>query len=150
MKDRTCEHHSPILTQAILSSRKTPNQAGNIRENTPRKTTVINHLIDHLINLNNHINHLNHRTELQDLLQCWQNNSGVFCKHCRKLEVNPDSRAEVLHSSSVLLTGIQVQSVSILVLLMSCQVSCQPNPCNACTSSEVSRTPQLLFFHQNH
>ena len=140
MKDCTNKHHSPIPMQAILSSRKTPNQAVNIRENT----LPTDHLIHHLNHLINHLNQIG----LQDLSQRWQNNTSGFCKHCRKLEANPDSRAEVLCSSSVLLTSIQAEWASILVFSTSHQVSCQPDPCDTCTSMEVSRRPQLLFFCQ--
>ena len=108
MKDWTDECHSPIPMQAIFGSRKTPNPASDIKE-TPRETIMchLNHLI-------NHFNHLN-LIGLQDLSQRWQNNTSVFCKHCRKLEADLDSRAEVLQSSSVLLTSIQAETVSISV-----------------------------------
>ena len=110
MKDRANEYHSPILTQAIPSSRKTSNPASSARdENTTRRTTA-NHL-NHLIN---HFNHLN-QIGLQDLSQRWQNNTGMFFKHHGKLEACPDSRAEVLQSSSVLFTSIQARVASILV-----------------------------------
>ena len=98
MKDRTDESHSPILMQAILSSRKTSNLASDARDNL--------RTIHQLIHLNDHLNNSNQR-ELQDLLQRWQNDT-EFCKHCRKVEANLDARAEVFHSSSVLFTGIQV------------------------------------------
>ena len=156
MKDWTDESHSPILMQAIPSSRKTSNLTSDARDDARRRRRITfnhsNHLINHLIHLNDHFNHLNHQTkpqdlELQDLSQHWQNDT-EFCKHCGKLEANPDARAEVLHSSSVLLTSIQVQLVSIQVFLTSHQVSCQPNPCETCTSVEVSQRLQLLFFHQ--
>ena len=112
MKDRTNESHSPILMQAILSLRKTSNLTSDTRDNTRRRITI-----DHLIHLNDHFNHLNrHWMKLQDLSQRWQNNtSTLLCKHYRKLEAHQDSRAEVLQSSSVLFTSIQVKMVLMQV-----------------------------------
>ena len=142
MKD-WIECHSPIPTQAILSSRKTPKSSRKYQGKHTKKNTIINHL-NHLID---HFNHLN-QIGLQDLLQRWQNNINGFCKHHGQLEADPDSRAEVLQSSSVLFTSIQVETVSALVSPISCQVSCQPEPCVTCASIGQFSKLQLLFFCQ--
>ena len=144
MKD-WIEYHSPIPMEAILSSRKTPNQAVNVRENRPRKTTIINHL-NHLID---HFNHLN-QIGLQDLSQRWQNNTGGFCKHHGKLEADPDSRAEVLHSSSVLLTGIQAQAAlpSIPCHHVKCPVN--QNPVSPVPGSRFLKSRSCFILLPNH
>ena len=170
MKDRAKEYHSPILIQAILSSRKTRNQAVNTKGNKP-SIDHLNHLIRHRNHLNHLIHHLNHlihylnhlidhlhhlscQIEPEDLLQCWQNNIHSFSKHCRKLEADLDSRAEVLQSSSVLFTSIQVKIVLIQVSDVidsdGRQVSNEPELCTTCTRIKVSREPQLLFLLPNH
>ena len=123
---------------------------GKHNKNRCRSLGSLESLDYHLIHLNNHFNHLNHRIGLQDLLQRWQNNAAKFCKHCRKLEANPDARAEVFHSSSVMFTVIQVQPASIPVFLMSCQVSCQPNPCDACASNRGFLKVAIAFLLPNH
>ena len=98
MTDQTDEYHSLIPTQATSGSRKTQNQAGNIKENTP-STNHLNHLIHHLNHLINHLNHLIHHLNQigpQDLLQRWQNNTALLCKHHGKLVADLDSKgAEV-------------------------------------------------------
>ena len=145
MKDQTneckcSEHHSPIPMQAILSFRKTSNPSRNVKENTPL-TDHLNHLIHHLNHLIRHQNHLN-QIRLEDFLQSWQSNTAFFWKHCRKLGADQDSKeAEVLRSSSVLFTSIQVKMVLIQVsdvidsnrsVTDGCQVSYEPELCTTC------------------
>ena len=119
------------------------------RKTSNPPTDHLNHLIHHLNHLiHYHPHHLN-QIGLEDFLQSWQSNtSALFWKHCRKLEADLDSRAEVLQSSSVLFTSIQVKTVSIKRMMSSYQVSFQAEPCISCARIKVSREPQLLFFHQ--
>ena len=105
MKDCS-ECHSPIPMQANLSFRKTSNPS----RNTPTDH-LIHHLINHLNHLINHQNHLN-QIGLEDFSQSWQSNTALFWKHHGKLGADLDSKAEVLQSSSVLLTSIQAKAVS--------------------------------------
>ena len=155
MKDRTKECHSPILMQAILSSRKTPNQAVNTKGNTS-SIDHLNHLINHLIR--HRRNHLN-QVRLEDFLQSWQSNtSALFWKHCGKLEADLDSRAEVSQSSSVLFTSIQVKVVSILVddvIDINCavfNVKCpfNQNPVPPVPGSRFPESRSCLILLPNH
>ena len=174
MKDRTKEYHSPILIQAILSSRKTPNQAVNAKGNTPsfdhlnhlihyRNHLIdhMNHLIQHLNQLNNHLirhrNHLN-QIKLEDFSQSWQSNTTLSCKHHRKLGADQDSEAEVSQSSSVLFTSIQVKVVSIQVddvIDINCvviNVKCpfNENPAQPAPGSRFPKSRSCFILLPNH
>ena len=83
----------------------------NFRKTSNPPIHHLNHLIHYLNHLIDHLHHLSCQIEPEDLLQCWQNNIHSFSKHHGKLEADLDSRAEVLRSSSVLFTSIQVKMV---------------------------------------
>ena len=133
-----------------------------------RKTsnTKKNHLIDHLNHLIHYLNHLidhpHHLNQIgpEDLSQCWQNNIHPFSKHHRKLETYLDSRAEVLQSSSVLFTSIQVRMVLTQVSdVIDSKIEASPmdvkchvnqNPVFPVPGPRFLVSRSCCFFHQNH